>query len=81
MWKETTCPSRRAAEDRDGPTVVERIIVTIHGPGFQDFEEMEVLRLPDEGELISTKYDSCIVTSVELTPDIDFLGKVDCRIP
>jgi hypothetical protein len=60
---------------------VERIIVTIEGPGFQDFEEMEVARLPEEGELISTKYDSCIVTSAELTPDSDFFGKVVCRMP
>jgi hypothetical protein len=60
---------------------VERIIVTIEGPGFQDFEEMEVARMPEEGELISTKYDNCVVTSVELTPGSDFLGKVACRMP
>jgi len=60
---------------------MERIIVTIQGPGFQDFQEMEVVRLPEEGELISTKYDNCVVTSVELTPDSDFLGKVVCRLP
>jgi hypothetical protein len=56
-------------------------MVTIQGPGFQDFQEMEVVRMPEEGELISTKYDNCIVTSVELTPDSDFLGKVVCRLP
>lgn len=60
---------------------MQRIIVTIEGPGFQDFEEMEVVQLPEEGELISTKYDSCLVTSVVLTPDSDFLGKVVCRMP
>jgi len=42
---------------------------------------MEVLRLPEVGELISTKYDNCIVVSVELTPDRDFLGNVVCRLP
>lgn len=60
---------------------MQRIIVTIQGPGFQDFEEIEVVRLPQEGELISTKYDKCVVTSVEPTPDSDFLGKVVCRLP
>jgi len=60
---------------------VERVIVTIQGPGFQDFEELELPRLPEEGELISTKYDKCVVTSVELTPDSDFLGTVVCRLP
>ena len=60
---------------------MERILVTIQGPGFQDFQEMEVLRLPEVGELISTKYDNCIVVSVELTPDSDFLGNVVCRLP
>ena len=59
---------------------MKRILVTIQGPGFQDFEELEVVRLPEEGELISTKYDTCIVTSVEETPDSDFLGKVVCRM-
>jgi hypothetical protein len=60
---------------------VERILVTIQGPGFQDFQEMEVVQLPEVGELISTKYDNCVVTSAELTPDSDFFGKVVCRLP
>jgi hypothetical protein len=42
---------------------------------------MEVVRLPEVGELISTKYDNCVVTSVELTPGSDFFGKVVCRLP
>jgi hypothetical protein len=60
---------------------VERIIVTIDGPNFQDFEEAEVVRLPEEGELISTKYGNCVVTAVEPLPTSDFLGKVICRMP
>ena len=55
--------------------------MTIQGPGFQDFQEMEVVRMPEEGELISTKYDNCIETSVQLTPDSDVLGKDVCRLP
>lgn len=60
---------------------MERIIVTIDGPNFQDFEETEVVRLPEEGELIATKYGNCVVTAVELLPTSDFLGKVVCRMP
>jgi hypothetical protein len=60
---------------------VQKIILTIEGPGFQDFQEVEVVRLPEVGELIATRYDNCIVTSVEETPDSDFLGKVVCRMP
>jgi hypothetical protein len=60
---------------------VDRIIVTIDGPNFQDFEETEVVRLPEEGELISTKYGNCVVTAVEPLPASDFLGKVVCRMP
>jgi len=60
---------------------VDRIIVTIDGPNFQDVEETEVLRLPEEGELIDTKYGSCVVTGVEPLPDSDkFSGKVVCRM-
>jgi hypothetical protein len=58
------------------------ILVTIEGPNFQDVEETEVLRLPEEGELIDTKYGSCVVTGVEPLPDSDkFSGKVACRMP
>jgi hypothetical protein len=60
---------------------MQRIIVTIDGPNFQDVEETEVVHLPEEGELITTKYGNCVVTAVELTPASDFLGKVACRMP
>jgi hypothetical protein len=61
---------------------MDRILVTIDGPNFQDVEEAEVLRLPEEGELIDTKYGSCVVTGVEPLPDSDkFSGKVACRMP
>jgi hypothetical protein len=57
-------------------------MVTIEGPNFQDFEEAEVVRLPEEGELIDTKYGPCVVTGVEPLPDSgEFRGKVVCRMP
>ena len=60
---------------------MERIIVTIDGPNFQDFEEAELVRLPEEGDLIDTKYGTCVVTGVETLPASgDFSGKVFCRM-
>jgi len=61
---------------------MDRILVTIDGPNFQEVEEAEVLRLPEEGELIDTKYGTCVVTGVEPLPDSDqFSGRVLCRMP
>ena len=61
---------------------MDRILITIEGPGFQDREEAEVLGLPEEGEMIDTKYGPCVVTAVEQLPDSDkFSGKVACRMP
>jgi hypothetical protein len=60
---------------------VQRIIVTIEGPGYQDVEETEVIALPEVGELITTKYGPCVVTSVEPLPESEFFGKVTCRMP
>jgi hypothetical protein len=60
---------------------VERIIVRIDGPNFQDFEEAELSHLPEEGELIDTKYGTCVVTGVETLPASgEFAGKVLCRM-
>ncbi len=56
-------------------------MITIDGPNFQDFQEAEVPRLPEEGEPIETKYGTCVVTSVEALPDSEhFAGKVICRM-
>jgi hypothetical protein len=61
---------------------VNHIIVTINGPNFEDVEEAEVLRLPEEGEAIETKYGTCVVTNVEADPAGDhYEGKVVCRLP
>ena len=61
---------------------MDRIIITIEGPNFQDREEAEVIGLPEEGEMINTNYGPCVVTGVEPLPDSDkFSGKVACRLP
>jgi hypothetical protein len=60
---------------------MDQIMITIDGPNFQDFQEAEVMGLPEEGEPIETKYGTCVVTSVETLPDSEhFAGKVFCRL-
>jgi hypothetical protein len=59
-----------------------QVKITIEGPNFQDFEEAELHRLPDEGEPIETKYGTCIVTHAEALPEDDYLAaRVTCRLP
>jgi hypothetical protein len=56
-------------------------MITIDGPNFQDVQEAEVARLPEEGEPIETKYGTCVVTSVEALPASEhFADKVICRL-
>ena len=61
---------------------VERFIVTIEGPNWSDSDELELLRLPGEGEPIQTKLGTCTVTHSELTPDAGpYAGRIVCRFP
>ena len=61
---------------------MQRYIVTIQGRGFDDIEEMELLAPPEDGEVVETKYGSCIVTSTEPLPESNqFDGKIACRLP
>jgi hypothetical protein len=79
---------RATARDPEGRSThrrtfspVDQIMITIDGPNFQDFQEAEVARLPEEGEPIETKYGTCVVTSVEALPASEhFAGKVTCRL-
>jgi hypothetical protein len=58
------------------------IIVTIEGPNFEDFEEADVVALPEQGEVIETKYGTCLITSVEAATGSDhYQGRVVCRLP
>ena len=58
-----------------------RLTVTIEGAGWTDVQQLELPRLPREGELIETKYGTCRVTHSEATPDAGpVTGKVVCSI-
>jgi hypothetical protein len=69
---------------RPGPAKIEvsvlRFTVTIEGSNWEDFEEVELPRLPEEGETIETKYGTCLVISTEAQPDRGrHAGKIVCR--
>jgi hypothetical protein len=59
---------------------VQRFTVTIEGPNWEDVAEIELPRLPSEGETIETKYGTCLVTSAEPLEDAGpYAGKIVCR--
>jgi hypothetical protein len=59
---------------------VQRFTVTIEGLNWEDVDEVELPRLPSEGELIETKYGTCRVTSAEpLEGTGPYAGKIVCR--
>jgi hypothetical protein len=61
---------------------MQRYIVTIEGPNFNDIEEIELPRLPADGDLVDTKYGTCIVTGSEQSPEsAQFQGKIACKLP
>jgi hypothetical protein len=58
---------------------MQRFEVTIEGSGWTDVQELELPRLPGEGELIETKYGTCRVTHSEsLAPSDAFDGRIVC---
>jgi hypothetical protein len=61
---------------------VERFIVTIEGPGWQDLQDLELPRAPAEGDAIETRYGTCVVTKVDDAAQGDnYSGKIFCRLP
>ena len=60
--------------------LIQTFIVTIEGPGWKDLQDIELPRLPDEGEPIETKYGVCLVTHAERTPGMQrYDGTIVCR--
>ena len=84
------CPILRRAETRRLPfgllpvsdcdhALMPRFTVTIEGQGWADVQVLELPRLPREGELIETKYGTCVVTHSESTANTEpFAGKIVC---
>jgi hypothetical protein len=60
---------------------IKRFIITIEGPGWTDFQDIELPRLPGEGELLETKFGTLPVARAEETPDMHaYAGRIVCRV-
>jgi len=61
---------------------VPRFILTVEGPNLEDLDEIELPRLPLEGDPVSTRFGMCLVTSTEsLNNGGEFAGRIVCRMP
>jgi hypothetical protein len=61
---------------------VQRFIVTIEGPGWEDLQEVELPKPPGEGDSIETRYGTCIVTKVDAASAPEsYSGRIVCRLP
>ena len=59
-----------------------RFSVVIEAPNWKDVQDMELPDAPDEGETIETRYGTCVVTAVDLTPKSGGrAGTITCRLP
>jgi hypothetical protein len=62
--------------------LISRFLVTIEGPSWTDVQDIELPRLPDEGESLETKYGTMVVARAEEAPALaDYAGKIVCRFP
>jgi hypothetical protein len=72
---------RRASGTACDHALIERFIITIEGPGWTDVEDIELPRLPDEGESVETKFGTMLVAHSEETPDMAaYAGRIVCRL-
>ena len=60
---------------------MQRFIITIEGPGYQGVDEIELQRIPAEGDAIETKYGTCVVSVASTSPDSEtYDGRIVCTI-
>jgi hypothetical protein len=61
---------------------MQRYILEVEGPNLEDMQEIELLRLPEAGDPIETRFGTCVVTRTEVMPaDASYDGKIVCRMP
>jgi hypothetical protein len=61
---------------------VQRFVITVEGLPLEEFEEIELPRLPSVGEPIETRYGTCVVTRTEDASDgSQYDGRIVCRTP
>jgi hypothetical protein len=80
----TRVPSSRQGESAAPRScdhaLIARFIVTIEGPGWTEVEDVELPRLPDEGESLETKFGTMRVASAEEAPDLAaYAGRIVAR--
>ena len=57
-------------------------MIKIEAPTWEDFEDVELPRLPVVGATIETKYGTCVVTQADASSDsAPYQGKIVCRVP
>jgi len=59
-----------------------RFVVAVQGMALEEIEEIELPRLPVEGDTVSTNYGMCIVIRTEPVPEgSEFACRIVCRLP
>ena len=62
--------------------VIKRFMIRIEAPTWEDFEDVELPRLPVVGATIETKYGTCVVTKTDPSPGTaPYEGTIVCRVP
>jgi hypothetical protein len=57
-------------------------MIRIEAPTWEDFEDVELPRLPVVGATIETKYGTCVVTKTDPSPGTaPYEGTIVCRVP
>jgi hypothetical protein len=57
-------------------------VVTVEGLPLDEIEEIELPRLPVEGDTINTNFGVCVVTPTEpVAEGSQFEGRIVCRLP
>jgi hypothetical protein len=58
-----------------------RFVVTVEGLPLDEIEEIELPRLPVEGDTITTNFGVCVVTRTEpVAEGSQFEGRIVCRM-
>jgi hypothetical protein len=61
---------------------LQQFILTVEGSNFEELDEIELPRLPQEGDPIETKLGTCFVVRTESAAEgSNYDGRIVCRLP
>jgi hypothetical protein len=61
---------------------LQRFILTVEGPSFEELDEIELPSSPVDGDPIETNLGTCVVVRTEPVEDSSqFSGRIICRLP